>query len=331
MSDVIAHCPERTVPSWRAAPNQCLHRFLSSFATTLIERTVGEAKQLCGAFAAPVGSVQTGSGMLRKQNVRRHWRLYFIPSVICCLLPPPCFSADGGGGLAPIFAQEVDRRLELPDMEQRSYADLLSTMFADREIAQAQYVVLVDRNEFVQAAMIYWITPERVFKFIGASPVSTGKAGRFDYFTTPSGIFEHTTDNLDFRALGTRNKLGFRGYGRKGFRIYDFGWQKAARGWGKGGESTIRLQMHSTDPDRLEIRMGSAQSKGCIRIPATLNAFIDRHAILDADYEDAMKEGKTFWVLAKTRESTPFSGRFLIVVNTERTARPEWSPLPSLP
>jgi hypothetical protein len=249
----------------------------------------------------------------------------------CLMSPPVCFGADEGKDLAQSFAQEVDRRLDVPDTDQRSYGDLLLAMFADRELAEAQYVVLVDRNKFVQAAMIYWMTPERTAKFIGASPISTGKPGRFDHFTTPLGIFEHTVDNPDFRAEGTRNKLGFRGYGRKGFRIFDFGWQQAARGWGRGGESAIRLQMHSTDPDRAERQLGSAQSKGCIRIPATLNLFIDHHGILDGDYEDALKEGKTFWVLAKTRESTPFSGRFLIVVDTARSERPAWSPAPSEP
>ena len=242
---------------------------------------------------------------------------------------PICLGSDGKTELTQLFAQEVDRRLDVPDMEQHSYGNLLATMFADKGIAEAQYVVVVDRNDFVQAAMIYWMTPERVFQFIGASPVSTGKPGRFDYFTTPVGIFEHTTENPDFRAEGTRNTHGVRGYGRKGLRIFDFGWQTAERGWGLGGKSIIRPQMHATDPDLLEIRMGSAQSKGCIRIPTTLNAFIDHYGILDADYEQAMSEGQTFWVLAKTREPTPFSGRFLIVIDTERSERPVWSPAPS--
>jgi len=247
---------------------------------------------------------------------------------IFLMLLTSCFAADDGPGLAQLFTQEVDRRLEVPDTEQQRYGQMISTLFAEKAISEAQYVVIVDRSVFVQAAMIYRMTPEHTVEFIGASPVSTGKPGRFDYFTTPIGIFEHTTDNPDFRAEGTRNKFGIRGYGRKGLRIYDFGWQKAARGWGRGGESLIRLQMHSTDPDLLEIRVGSAQSKGCIRISATLNTFIDHHGILDADYETAMKEGQVFWVLPNNREATAFSGRFLIIVDTERDARPEWSPAP---
>jgi hypothetical protein len=89
----------------------------------------------------------------------------------------------------------------------------------------------------------------------------------------------------------------------------------------------MRLQMHATDPERLEIRLGAIQSKGCVRIPATLNTFIDRHAILDADYEQAMASGQTFWVLSKTSQPTPWSGRYLVIIDSERTSRPSWSPL----
>jgi hypothetical protein len=80
--------------------------------------------------------------------------------------------------------------------------------------------------------------------------------------------------------------------------------------------------MHATDPALLEKKLGTPQSKGCIRIPATLNTFIDHYGILDGDYEKAMTEGMTFWVLSKTREATPWSGRFLVVVDTGRSKRP---------
>jgi hypothetical protein len=185
--------------------------------------------------------------------------------------------------------------------------------------------VIVDRNPFVQAAMIYWMSTDRDFHFIGASPVSTGKPGRFEHFLTPTGVFEHTIDNLDFFAEGTRNEFGIRGYGRAGMRVYDFGWRTAEKGWGGGGEGTLRLQMHATDPDLLEKKLGAPQSKGCIRIPATLNTFIDHYGILDGDYEKAMTEGMTFWVLSKMREATPWSGRFLVVVDTGRSKRSTWS------
>ncbi len=232
-----------------------------------------------------------------------------------------------GTSLAKNYAQEVDRRLNIPEAQQRAWALRLSEVFADQELSP-QYVVLVDRNPFVQALAIYWVAPDGTFHFIGASPVSTGKPGRFDHFITPTGVFEHTTDNPDFHAEGTRNENGILGYGRKGMRVYDFGWQQAERGWGDGGEGTMRLQMHATDPDFLAPRLGTIQSKGCIRIPATLNTFIDRHAILDGDYEQDMADGQTFSGLSRAREPTPWSGRYLVIVDTGRTSRPPWSPAP---
>ena len=86
--------------------------------------------------------------------------------------------------------------------------------------------------------------------------------------------------------------------------------------------------MHATDSEFLDRRHGIMQSKGCIRIPATLDTFIDRHAILDADYEQAMAAGQTFWVLSEARESSPWSGRYLVIIDTGRKSRPLWSPLP---
>ncbi len=249
-------------------------------------------------------------------------------AALCPLVAQVDFQANDGTALAPLYAQQVDRRLRIPENEQGIYAELLSANLDTEDIDKPQYVVLVDRNRFVQAAMIYWISPERTFHFIGASPVSTGKPGAFDHFITPAGVFEHTIDNPDFRSKGTLNEFGIRGYGRKGMRVYDFGWQRAQKGWGGGGEGELRLQMHATDPDRLEKKCGTRQSKGCIRIPATLNTFIDRYGILDGDYERAMAAGMNFWVLSKTRDPTPWSGKFLVVVDTERTERPAWSPLP---
>jgi hypothetical protein len=235
------------------------------------------------------------------------------------------FSPDDGTQLAAMFQQQVDRKLGVPKNEQRKYGDLLAERLGSTESTKSQFVILVDRNAFVQAAMIFWISPDGTFDFIGASPVSTGKPGKFDHFVTPKGVFAHTVDNPDFRSEGTTNEFGIRGYGRKGMRVYDFGWQKAKKGWGDGGEGTLRLQMHATDPSRLEGKLGTPQSKGCVRIPATLNSFIDQYGILDGDYKTAMAQGQTFWVLSKTRKPTPWSGEFLVVVDTGRTERPAWS------
>ncbi len=118
--------------------------------------------------------------------------------------------------MSAAYAAEVDRRLAIPEAEQRYYSRMLGASWGGVEIRTTQYAVLVDRNEFVQAAMIFLSSPGEDAWFIGASPVSTGKMGKLDHFKTPTGVFEHTPDNPDFRAEGTRNEFGVRGYGRKG-------------------------------------------------------------------------------------------------------------------
>jgi hypothetical protein len=138
-------------------------------------------------------------------------------------------------------------------------------------------------------------------------------------------VFAHTLENPDFRAEGTYNENGIRGYGVQGMRVFDFGWQTAARGWGDGHASAMRLQMHATDPDVLEPLLGQARSKGCIRIPASVNRLLDHFGVLDADYERALAQGQALWMLAPDREPTPWSGRYLVVVQTERLARPAWA------
>lgn len=233
-------------------------------------------------------------------------------------------------GLALTYQTQVDNRLSVPPDEVQRYGALALDMLLASGMTPvpAQYVAVVDRSPHVQAIFIYWMATDATPVLIGASPVSTGRPGQFDHFETPIGVFEHSLKNPDFRAEGTRNKLGIRGYGNKGLRVFDFGWQQAQRGWGNRATSEMRLQMHATDPDLLEKRLGSVQSKGCIRIPATLNRFLDHFGVLDADYESSTAPGPRLWVLSPTREPVPDAGRYLIVVDTVRSARPDWSPAP---
>lgn len=238
--------------------------------------------------------------------------------------------------LAAAFRDEVTTRLEVPLDEQHYYARRLEMALQPLEPATlpAQYVALIDRNPNVQAFFLYRLLPpagtgSRTWHFVGASPVSTGKPGRIDYFQTPIGIFDHTVVNMDFRAEGTFNKNGIRGYGLKGMRVYDLGWTYAKRGWGSGAYSMMRLQMHATDPDYLEPRLGEAASKGCIRIPASLNTFLDRHGVLDADYESAMANGAHLWVMRMDRTPVAEPGRYVAIIDSERGVRPDWSPRPT--
>jgi hypothetical protein len=93
----------------------------------------------------------------------------------------------------------------------------------------------------------------------------------------------------------------------------------------------MRLQMHATDPRVLEPRLGRVASEGCIRIPATLNVFLDVHGVLDADYEAAVASGEKLWILKASRQTMPWPGRNLVIVDSQVTERPFWSPLPTTP
>jgi len=248
------------------------------------------------------------------------------------LLLAAAAAAQTPAELAQQYAREVDRRLDVPVEEQAAFAQALEEQLQGAQIAPltSQVVVLVDRNPKVQAVLLYWRSSTGISVFLGASPASTGRPGGFEHFETPTGVFVHSLANPDFRAEGTENEQGIFGYGAKGMRVYDFGWVAARRTWGKRGVSPMRLQMHSTDPRLLEPRLGSAQSLGCVRIPASLNAFIDRYGILDADYEQGLAQGRRFWVLNPSRTPTPWSGRYLVIVDSSRSARPTWSPAPRL-
>ena len=228
------------------------------------------------------------------------------------------------GDLATDFACEVDMRLEVPEGEQSEYAQHLQAALSGAGLngLAPQRVLVVDRSPKVQAALLYRLTPDGDWRFTGATPVTTGLPGQFEHFATPLGVFAHSLDNLDYRADGTRNENAIRGYGRKGMRVFDFGWIAAAKGWGDGGMSVMRLQMHATDPDALERHLGRVRSKGCIRIPATFNELLDRRGVLDADYEAAVANGRSFWWLRHDREATRWAGRYLVVIETEAAGAP---------
>jgi len=185
-------------------------------------------------------------------------------------------------------------------------------------IDRPQLLVVVDRNPSVQQMRIVLARPHGAWESLGGSKVSTGQTGRRDYYLTPTGVFLHTDAILDWRAEGTFNGQHIRGLGLKGMRVWDFGWQLTTKGWGPGEEQgEIRLLLHATDPDHLEQRLGRPASKGCVRIPAPMNRFLDHHAILDADYEQVAKNDPRFEaLLLPGRTPTPLAGNALVVVDS---------------
>ncbi len=207
-----------------------------------------------------------------------------------------------------------------------------------------QLVVIVDRNPAAELLQIMVAAPNprgTLWVPVGATRVSTGQSGRKDYYITPVGVFAHTDAILDFRALGTVNENGVRGLGVAGLRVWDFGWQWAVKGWRSDGDSgDIRLQMHGTDPDLLEGRLGRPASEGCVRVSTAMNRFMDRHGILDADYERAAVDDASYRaLLLPNRTPSPLAGRLLIVIDSHlpldtpptRMSRPADWPDPDQP
>lgn len=264
--------------------------------------------------------------------MRRRLLYVFVVALVTCAMPAAVI-ARTAADMAALYSAQVDRRLNVPAAETQRYGQLAEAALfrAGIVLSQAQYVAVVDRHPYVQALLLLWRSSQGEWAMVGASPVSTGAPGSFDHFETPLGVFDHSVDNPDFRAEGSLNENGIRGYGRKGMRVFDFGWQRVPKGWGDGKVIEMRLQMHATDPDVLEQRLGSAQSKGCIRIPATLNRLLDHYGLLDADYERVAATGRSLWILAEDRQAVEDAGRYLVVVESVRDDRPDWSPPPVLP
>ena len=265
----------------------------------------------------------------RKSLAGRAARAAAAALLLCALSPAPA-APPTAAELASLYQARVDRLLQPPAPEVRHYAVLAerALLQAGSVLDRAQYVVLVDRSPRVQALLLFWRAAEGQWTLVGASPVSTGRPGSFDHFETPLGVFDHNPANPDFRAEGTFNENNIRGYGVEGMRVFDFGWQRVPKGWGDRAVIDMRLQMHATDPDALEPRLGTAQSKGCLRIPATLDVLLDHYGVLDEEYDRLLREGQRFWVLQADREPVEDAGRYLVIVDTGRTERPEWSPLP---
>ena len=190
---------------------------------------------------------------------------------------------------------------------------------ASMDITHAQILVAVDRNPRVQSMRLIAVNSSGEWQVIGGVRVSTGKPGRKEHFKTPVGVFLNTDAILGYRAEGTYNTNHVRGLGVKGMRVWDFGWQ-TTQDW-KHPEKTsrIRLEMHATDPAVMELRIGRADSEGCVRVPSAMNVFLDQHGILDYDYERAAVHDRRFAALLRPdRNPTIMAGNALVVFDSSQ-------------
>ena len=225
--------------------------------------------------------------------------------------------------LREAFQHEVRNAIRPDPARDKSWIALAHAALADSNtpMDRPQLVVVVDRNPRVQQLMVIAASPTDPWRVVGGGTISTGQTGRFDHYVTPTGVFHVTDAILGYRAEGTLNENGIRGLGAKGMRVWDFGWHVAKKGWtevaGKPESTPIRFMLHATDPDKLEQRLGRPASQGCIRMPATLNRFLDRHGVLDAEYERvAVTDIRFRALLLPDREPSSLAGDMLIVVDS---------------
>ena len=246
-------------------------------------------------------------------------RLPHPPPRLPEIIPSPRYSAQVTV-LRHDLAREVPTAIRVSPTVAAAWIAHTKAMLAASpyRISKPQLVVAVDRNPAVQQLQVIFADPSGPWQVIGGGKVSTGKSGRYGFFITPIGVFPHTTAILDYRAEGTYNEHHIRGLGIKGRRVWDFGWQTATKGWRQGGATgTIRLLMHATDPDVLASRLGRPDSKGCVRISAAINVFLDRHAVLDADYLMHKSEDRAVSaVLPKNTDPFSYPGTYLVIFDS---------------
>lgn len=209
------------------------------------------------------------------------------------------------------FERQVDAKFQVHPTQEAIAAHQAAIASEPQlaELANPEFIVVVDRSPEVQSLSLY-ITDGKASEYIGSAKVSTGQPNRKEYFFTPTGLFENKAEFGNYRAQGTKNENGVRGLGSAGMRVFDFGWQASHAGWGNHFPAKIRLQMHATDPDLLEQRLGKQASKGCVRVHHDVNRFIDENGVLDKNYDSGS------WALSKKKIANPYDGRFMLVIDS---------------
>ena len=229
----------------------------------------------------------------------------------CLPLPVPAAAIYTPHELRQAYRREVRRRLEVPRDEVRLYGSVAELqLFSTRqELVAPQYLLMVDCNPHVQAALLFWRLLAGSYELVGASPVSTGEAA--DPPRAVRGLFEAAGfAGGESACAQSPSRLCRSG----DLRVYDFGWP---RNHGRARAGDLRVQVRGADGAAAQ-RLGSPCAEDCILLPASLVAFLDEYGVLD--------EGSG----RPQRHVLPFRGRHLLVVDSEREERPEWSPPPPL-
>lgn len=204
--------------------------------------------------------------------------------------------------VAEAFRTGVQQRLAVPPSEAAVYAWLaeLQLLDAGRPLWAPQYLLVVDRDPHVQAALLYWRLSGRSWDLLGAAPASTGGPTGPGHLETPLGAFEQQARAAQGGAAGPR--------------VFDFGWHRTRSATGQGPLVPAWLQARgAAGADRLTL--GRNCSNGCVLLPAGLTRLIDELGLLDGG---AGRGGRPL----------PYAGRLMVVVDSQRDQRPDWSPAP---
>jgi hypothetical protein len=198
------------------------------------------------------------------------------------------------------YARDVTRRLQVPPDEVRLYGGIAEAQLCDlgRPLLQPQYLLVIDRNPWVQAAFLFWRLLPGSYELVGASPVSVGGAPA-ERVRQAQGLFVQ----MDVRA----------GRGRQ--RVFDFGWEFGEQVQSTAAERRVQVRAAAGAAER---RLGTPCPDGCILLPASLIAFLDEYAVLDDGAPGRLQ-----------RHLLPYRGRHLLIVDSERDERPDWSPAPA--
>lgn len=205
--------------------------------------------------------------------------------------------------VAEAFRAGVQQRLAVPPSEAAVYAWLaeLQLLDAGRPLWEPQYLLVVDRDPNVQAALLYWRLSGRAWELLGAAPASTGGPTGPGHLETPLGAFEQQARTSQREAAGSR--------------VFDFGWQRTRAATGQGPLVPARLQARAATGAHRRT-LGRNGSNGCVLLPPGLTRLIDELGLLDGD--------------ARQGERTlPYAGRLMLVLDSQRGERPDWSPAPA--
>jgi len=242
------------------------------------------------------------------------FQMVFVGALALSLTPAGANQEDALRGAQTAFVREVGGITIDAGYSEKLVQKTESLLLQNREkFDSSQFFLLVDRNHGAQEAFLaFYDGEEGKVTLIGGDKVSTGNPTRRGHFETPTGIFENKPANMSYRALGTKNKLGWRGLGGKGSRVWDLGWQRTVKGHGEPMD--IRMLVHATDPGEGEKRLGTIQSMGCVRVSSRFNKFLDYYGVLDQEYEGNVKAK---YVLLTSRNPVSFAGKFVVVIDSE--------------